>query len=425
MRTRSAALLAVAALVGHGCASARAPEPADRGGTIRRALEPCERQYPSVRVLGIDNQGRLHAEAAPAAATDLRKFQICAQETVRRQLDIQSFSAGQLVAPARSATVPIKLAGTLSLVSVVLNGVTATLLLDTGATLTVLDPAFARRASIEVPANAPKMRGIVVGGQRYAVPFVKVGSMAVGDATVEGIDVGILEGSGQIAGVDGLLGGNFLSHFKITIDRAARRLTLEPSRPSQPAATVVAPGTAARGDHEWQVPAWSPGDEWRMSWKTPTASGTSVLTVEGEETVDDVEHYVIRSGARQIYYVKSTLGWHMEKVNGAVVLRRTPPIAHDWPLRVGKEWEFSYQRQDGDGRSSEFYRRCVAADETTLSVAAGTFLTLHLVCRDVNDRVVSEVWYAAEVKGVVRERTVSSLGDRIDELVSYTLKPAR
>ena len=58
-------------------------------------------------------------------------------------------------------------------------------------------------------------------------------------------------------------------------------------------------------------------------------------------------------------------------------------------------------------------------------MAAGTFLTLHLVCRDVNDRVVSEVWYAAEVKGVVRERTVSSLGDRIDELVSYTLKPAR
>ena len=84
-----------------------------------------------------------------------------------------------------------------------------------------------------------------------------------------------------------------------------------------------------------------------------------------------------------------------------------------------------YQRQDGDGRTSEFYRRCLAADETPLSVAAGTFLTLHLVCRDVDDRVVSEVWYAAEVKGAVRERIVSSQGDRIEELVSYTVRPAQ
>jgi len=423
MRTRLAALLALT-LAANGCASAPPPQRTDREAAIRRALEPCERQYPTVRVIGIDDQNRLQAQVAPAHTADFSKFQTCAQAAIKRQLDIRPFETGRIATTARPTTVPIRLAGTLSLVQVVVNGVTATLLLDTGATLTVLNPAFARRASIEVPADAPKMTGVVVGGQRYAVPFVKVGSMTVGDVTVEGIDVGVFEGLGHLPGVDGLLGGNFLTHFKITIDRTGRRLTLEPSWPSSPAATAAAPGMAATGDHEWQLPVWSAGDEWRMSWKTPTASGTSVLTVEGEETVDEVEHYVIRSGVRQIYYVKSTLGWHLEKVNGAVVLRRSPPIAHDWPLRVGKAWEIRYQRQDGDGRNSEFYRRCVAADETPLSVAAGTFHTLHLVCRDVNDRIVSETWYAAEVKGVVRERTVSSLGDRIDELVSYTLKPA-
>ncbi len=427
MRASLAALLALITLIVHGCASAPPPpERTDREGAIRRALEPCERQYPTVRVLGIDDQGRLQAQVAPAHTADFAKFQTCAQEAIRRQLDIRPFAAGQIAPTARTTTVPIRLAGTLTLVSVVVNGVTATLLLDTGATLTVLNPTFARRAAIEVPTDAPKMTGVVVGGQRYAVPFVKVGAMAVGDVTVESIDVGIFEGLGHLPGVDGLLGGNFLSHFKVTIDRTGRRLTLEPSRPSQSAVTAAAaPGTTSASDHEWQVPVWSAGDEWRMSWKTPTASGTSVLTVEGEETVDDVEHYVLRSGIRQIYYVKSTLGWHLEKVNGAVVLRRTPPIAHDWPLRVGKSWEVRYRRQDGDGRTSEFYRRCLAADEAPLSVAAGTFLALHLVCRDVNDRVVSEVWYAAEVKGVVRERTVSSQGDRVDELVSYTLKPAQ
>jgi hypothetical protein len=424
MRTRLAALLALTVLVAHGCASAPPPERTDREGAIRRALEPCERQYPTVRVLGIDAQGQLHAQATPAHAADLGRFQTCAQEAIRRQFDVQ-FSAGQLSAAAKSTTVPLRLAGTLSLVSVVVNGVTATLLLDTGATLTVLHPAFARRASIEVPADAPKMSSMVVGGQRYEVPLVRVRSLAVGDVTVEGIDVGVIETLGNLPGVDGLLGGNFLSHFKVTIDRTGRRLTLEPSRPSQPTATTPAPKTAATSDREWQLPVWSPGDEWRTSWKTPTASGMAILTVEGEETVDGVEYYVIRNGPRQVYYVKSTLGWHLEKVNGAVVLRRTPPIAHDWPLRVGKSWDVRYQRQDGDGRTSEFYRRCLAADETPLSVAAGTFLTLHLVCRDVDDRVVSEVWYAAEVKGAVRERTVSSQGDRIEELVSYTIRPAQ
>src|SRR2546427_473423 len=109
------------------------------------------------------------------------------------------------------------LAARLSLVSVVVNGVTATLLLDTGATLTVLHPAFARRASIDVPADAPKMSSVVVGGQRYEVPLVRVRSLALGDVTVEGIDVGVIETLGNLPGVDGLLGGNFLSHFKITI----------------------------------------------------------------------------------------------------------------------------------------------------------------------------------------------------------------
>src|SRR5262245_29372418 len=191
MQARLAAFLFLAALAG-GCASA-SPERTDRAertdreSPIRRALEPCERQYPTVRVLGIDDHGRLQVRAAPTNAVDLGKFQMCAQEAIRRQLEAGGFAAGRIAVPARTASVPIRLAGTLTLVPVVVNGVTATFLLDTGATVTVLHPAFARRAAIEVPADAPKRTGVVVGGQRYAVPFVKVRSMAVGDVTVEGI----------------------------------------------------------------------------------------------------------------------------------------------------------------------------------------------------------------------------------------------
>ena len=98
--------------------------------------------------------------------------------------------------------------------------------------------------------------------------------------------------------------------------------------------------------------------------------------------MDDVAHYVVKSRARSTYYVKATLGWHFEKADGVVTLRRTPAVAYDRPVRVGKSWELSYRREDRTGQAQEFYRKCTAVDETTLTVPAGSFLTLHVVCRD-------------------------------------------
>jgi hypothetical protein len=70
------------------------------------------------------------------------------------------------------------------------------------------------------------------------------------------------------------------------------------------------------------------------------------------------------------------------------------------------------------------YRRCLAVDEATITVPAGTFLTLHVVCRDRADRIAYEHWYAAEPKSLVRERIVQAGGDRWQELVSYQVTPA-
>jgi hypothetical protein len=197
----------------------------------------------------------------------------------------------------------------------------------------------------------------------------------------------------------------------MTIDRENRRVLLEPAR--------ATPAIA----REWRLPAWMQGDEWRLRWHSPTGSGSYVRRVEGEEAVDEVAHYVVKSDSRSTYYVKATLGWHFEKAaDGAITLRRTPAVAHDWPVRVGKSWEQSYRREDGGGRVQELYRKCSAADETTLSVPGGVFLTLHVVCRDRAGRIAGEWWYAEEVKNWVRQRIVLPRGERIDELLSYSLK---
>lgn len=433
MRKGLAASL-VLALLASGCASVP-PERVERDRVVLRAIAPCEQRYPTVRVLGMDDQGRLQTQVSPGNVDDLARFRTCAQEAVKRELEVGPLGAGQVPATARAGVVTAQLVGTVILVPALLNGVPATLLLDTGATTTIVRPALAQRAGIEVPPDAPKMIGVVVGGQRISLPLVRARALSVGEAVVEGIDVGVFDGMAHMPGVDGLLGGNFLNHFKVTIDRENRRLTLEPTRASRAAgaatptpqpspqmsATPPAPATPVR---EWPMPVWAVGDEWHLRAQGPTGGGTYVRRVEGVETVDDVTHFVVRSGARQTYYVKATLGLHLEKLNGAVVVRRTPAMAYDWPLRVGKSWELSYRREDADGKTQEFYRRCTVAQETTLKVPAGTFLTLHVVCRDRAERVATEAWYAEEVKGVVRERIVSNQGDRIDELVSYDVRRA-
>jgi len=228
---RMLTLPATLAVLAAGCAETPvAPEQAERQRVLMTTIEPCKQQYPSVREVEIDEHGNIWAQVRPSSL-EWDGFKRCAQEALMRASEKGLPGSGALAATAGPANVSFKPAGTLMLVPASVNGVEATLLLDTGASVTIIRPALASRAGVEVPARARRMYVRVVGGERFLVPFVKVQSLRVGDAAVEGIDVGVFGALGSFpASVDGVLGGNFLNHFKVTIDRQGRRLTLEPSR---------------------------------------------------------------------------------------------------------------------------------------------------------------------------------------------------
>jgi len=228
---RMLALPATLAVLMAGCAPAPvSPEQGERQRVLMTAIEPCKRQYPSVREVEIDEHGNIWAQVRPSSL-EWDGFKRCAQGALMRASEKGLPGSGTLAATAGPANVSFKPAGTLMLVPASVNGVDATLLLDTGASVTLIRPALASRAGVEVPPRARRMYVRVAGGERFLVPFVKVQSLRVGDAAVEGIDVGVFEALGSFpVSVDGILGGNFLNHFKVTIDRQGRRLTLEPSR---------------------------------------------------------------------------------------------------------------------------------------------------------------------------------------------------
>jgi len=123
----------------------------------------------------------------------------------------------------------MQLFNTMTLVSVQVNGSPyhALFLLDTGANLTVLSPLYAGRLGIVVPDNARKKSIRAVGGAALSIPLMKVARLAVGDAAVENMDVGVYDAFPQSRTIDGILGADFLNRFNVTLDRTNNRLRLD------------------------------------------------------------------------------------------------------------------------------------------------------------------------------------------------------
>src|SRR4030095_13816660 len=67
-------------------------------------------------------------------------------------------------------------------------------------------------------------------------------------------------------------------------------------------------------------------------------------------------------------------------------------------------------------------RVCESSDET-VTVPAGTFDTVKVVCRHAGTGALSlEIWYSLAVKQMVRERSVFAYGVRERELIAYKLR---
>jgi predicted aspartyl protease len=124
--------------------------------------------------------------------------------------------------------VPIQVIQSLTLVSASVNRAPGVMIVDTGAQWTILSPLLARRIGLAVPADAPRRKLAVVGGQMIDVPFVTLPTLGVGTAVVENLQVGVYDIFPQVKILDGLLGGDFLHRFRVTVDRAANRMRLEP-----------------------------------------------------------------------------------------------------------------------------------------------------------------------------------------------------
>lgn len=101
------------------------------------------------------------------------------------------------------------------------------LLIDTGASVTVIEPTTLASAGLAQDRVRRFARFKTANGEVEA-PLLTLGGLSVGEFTVNDLEVGILELS-SMEGVDGLLGMNYLQHFQFFIDQSNGLLRLSPT----------------------------------------------------------------------------------------------------------------------------------------------------------------------------------------------------
>src|SRR2546423_9357440 len=100
-------------------------------------------------------------------------------------------------------------------------------ILDTGAGTSLLTPELAKQLNVKIVGSK---EGQSAGG-KVAVSLAKADSLAVGDARIDDVDLGIVDlahvGKTIGAKIDGDLGYNFLKYFRVTIDYRAGEIRFD------------------------------------------------------------------------------------------------------------------------------------------------------------------------------------------------------
>ena len=128
--------------------------------------------------------------------------------------------------PPRKASIPIEKHGHVVVIQATLNNKrSAKFVVDTGASYTLISNALARELSIDVgPSN--KTLPFQTANGLINAPVTSLESIAVGGMEIRDLATAIHD-AGPDPQVAGLLGLNFLSHFRMDIDTQKGMLHLE------------------------------------------------------------------------------------------------------------------------------------------------------------------------------------------------------
>jgi clan AA aspartic protease (TIGR02281 family) len=137
--------------------------------------------------------------------------------TAKRIQGSASSSLPVAVAPPSKASVPFEKHGAVVIVKATLNGkAPVKLILDTGASFTMISSATAKHLDIDTNQNPRSMPFQTANGMIQA-PLINLDSIAVAGLELKNLTAAVHDALPDPE-VAGLLGLNFLTHFRLDID---------------------------------------------------------------------------------------------------------------------------------------------------------------------------------------------------------------
>lgn len=216
--------------------------------------------------------------------------------------------------------IEFKLRANVIVVDVSVNGREGQFALDTGASSTVISEGFARELGLQ---SAEKSKALGAGGEivssLVAVDSIQVDEAVVKDLTCATMDI---DNIGKMIGVplDGVLGYNFLSKFKVTIDYESGLLTLEPYEPS-PAASGFTIDRGTFTSHKYNIRVSRPDTLWGFVTETVLPQIPVILEKRGTTakvmlTVQEVAGLTIEQAVPSIEFAVSGQVEDYKKISG-------------------------------------------------------------------------------------------------------------
>ena len=126
------------------------------------------------------------------------------------------------------STVPFRYLHHLVTVPVLVGGIEATFVLDSGIGLTLVSGSLATSAGCELTGSM--YTGHRMSGQEVAIPLGALGSLALGRYRRDDLVVGIFDIAG-LEGVEGFLSLDFFRSIPVTVDYPAGVIVLEGAKP--------------------------------------------------------------------------------------------------------------------------------------------------------------------------------------------------
>ena len=145
-----------------------------------------------------------------------------------KEYQLERYEKEVLAARKARGRIKIKFEGNrFGMVDAVLNGKThASLLVDTGASLVVISRDVANRLGIEDMGDEARITVVLANGSTATAIPITLDSVEVGSSKVKNVQAAISE-TPPGAGIDGLLGMTYLSHFHVKMDAKENCLVLE------------------------------------------------------------------------------------------------------------------------------------------------------------------------------------------------------